>query len=433
MSRLKSICKQIITALLWLETRLILLKYQPRLIGVTGSVGKTSTKEAVVAVLASVHQVRGSAKSYNSELGIPLTVIGSPSAWGSWWGWLKVLAEGLFLILFKNDYPAWLVLEVGADRPGDIVKIANRLKFSAVVMSQLPDLPVHVEFFPSAEAVRLEKLALIKSLPETGLVVLNADDRYQLEVRDKIKVHTVTYGLGAGDIKGENLHLIYDNETKLPTGLTFKLNYEGSIVPVKLNGMAGRHQIYPALAAVAVGLKFGVNLFQAAEALNNLVGAPSRLRLLPGVKQTLILDDSYNSSPAALQAALATLAEINAPGRKIAVIGDMLELGEHTIEAHKVAGRQAAGIVDTLITVGVRSRFVEEGAKEKKFRANKIHHFTAAPEAGRYLDKYLKTGDIVLIKGSQSIRLEKAVAEIIAEPAKAALLLCRQEPEWLKR
>ncbi len=433
MLRLKSICKQIITALLWLETRLILLKYQPRLIGVTGSVGKTSTKEAVTAVLATAHQVRGSAKSYNSELGIPLTVIGASSAWGSWWGWLKVLAEGLFLILFKNDYPAWLVLEVGADRPGDITKVAKRLRFAAVVMSQLPDLPVHVEFFPSAEAVRLEKLALAKSLPETGLVVLNADDRYQLEARAKIKAHTITYGLATGDLKGENLRLVYDDETKLPTGLTFKLDYEGSVVPVKLNGVAGRHQIYPALAAVAVGLKFGVNLFQAAEALNNLVGAPGRLRLLPGIKHTLILDDTYNSSPAALAAALVTLAEINTPGRKIAVIGDMLELGEHTIEAHKAAGRQAADIVDTLITVGVRSRFVEEGAKEKKFRANKIHHFATAADAGRYLDKYLKTGDIVLVKGSQSIRLEQTVAEIIAEPEKKALLLCRQEPEWLKR
>lgn len=432
MLRLKQIIKKIVVAALWFETRLILLKYQPKIVGITGSVGKTSTKDAVTAVLARAHRVRGSAKSYNSEVGIPLTVIGQPSAWGSWWGWLKVLLEGLFLIIFKNDYPAWLVIEVGADRPRDIVKVAKKIKFDAVAISRLPDLPVHVEFFSSAEEVRAEKLALPLSLPETGLVTLNADDQYQLEAQGKIRAHTITYGLKSGEVRGENLHLTY-SETGAPTGLTFKINYDGTVVPVRLNGVAGKHQVYPALAAAAIGLKFGVNLFQVAEALGDLVFPPGRLRLLPGIKQTLILDDTYNSSPAALEAALATLAELEVKGRKIAVIGDMLELGEHTIEAHKAAGRQAAEVVDMLITVGVRSKFVIEGAKEKKLHAKKIHHFDTALEAGQYLDKNLKTGDAVLLKGSQSIRLEKAVAEIMAEPEKKTLLLCRQDQQWQER
>ena len=431
MTKLKQLVKKIVIALLWLETRLILLKYQPKIVGITGSVGKTSTKDALAAVLAQVHQVRASAKSYNSDIGIPLTVIGQSSAWGSWWGWLKVLTEGLFLIIFKNPYPAWLVIEVGADRPRDIVKVARRIKFDAVAISRLPDLPVHVEFFGSAEEVRAEKLALPRSLPESGLVALNADDQYQMAARSKIRAHVITYGLDDGEVRGENIRLTYDDG--VPTGITFKLNHEGHVVPVKLNGVVGTHQIYPALAAAAVSLKFGVNLFQVAEALGDMVFPPGRLRLVPGIKRTLILDDSYNASPAALSAALATLAELKVTGRKIAVIGDMLELGEHTIEAHKDAGRQAAGIVDTLITVGVRSKFVGEGAKEKKLRANKIHHFDTALLAGEWLDKYLKTGDAVLVKGSQSIRLEKTVAEIMAEPDKKALLLCRQDRQWQER
>lgn len=432
MTRLKLLIKKIVVALLWLETRLILLKYQPKLIGITGSVGKTSTKDAIAAVLGQAYQVRASAKSYNSEIGIPLTIIGQPSAWGSWWGWLKVLFDGLGLIIFKNDYPAWLVIEVGADRPRDIVKVAKKIKFNAVAISHLPELPVHIEFFDSAEAVRSEKLALARSLPESALAALNADDPYQMEAQTKLKAHVITYGLEAGQVRGENVRLIYD-EAGRPAGTTFKLDYDGHVVPVKLNGVVGLHQVYPALAAAAIGLKFGVNLFQAAEALGDLVFPPGRLRLVPGIKKTLILDDSYNSSPVALTAALATLAELEVTGRKIAVIGDMLELGEHTIEAHKAAGRQAAGVVDTLVTVGLRSKFVIEGAKEKKLRANKIHHFDTALLAGEWLDKYLKTGDIILVKGSQSIRLEKTVAEIMAEPDKKALLLCRQDRQWQER
>ncbi|PIR45487.1 MAG: hypothetical protein COV09_01115 [Candidatus Vogelbacteria bacterium CG10_big_fil_rev_8_21_14_0_10_50_13] len=431
MTKLKQLVKKIVIALLWLETRLILLKYQPKIVGITGSVGKTSTKDAIAAGLAQVHQVRASAKSYNSDIGIPLTVIGQLSAWGFWWGWLKVLTEGLFLVVFKNPYPAWLVIEVGADRPRDIVKVVRRIKFDAAAISHLPELPVHVEFFGSAEEVRAEKLALPRSLAESGLVVLNADDQYQMDARLKLKAHVITYGLAAGEIRGENIRLTYDDG--VPTGITFKLNYDGHVVPVKLNGVVGTHQIYPALAAAAVSLKFGVNLFQVAEALGGMVFPPGRLRLVPGINQSLILDDSYNSSPVALTAALNTLAELKVTGRKIAVIGDMLELGEHTIEAHKAAGRQAAGIVDTLITVGVRSKFVAEGAKGKKLRANKIHHFDTALLAGEWLDKYLKKGDTVLVKGSQSIRLEKTVAEIMAEPDKKALLLCRQERQWQER
>jgi len=213
-------------------------------------------------------------------------------------------------------------------------------------------------------------------------------------------------------------------------GLTFKLEYEGASVPARLLGVVGRHQLYPALAAAAVGLKFGVNLVQVSEALSQVVFPPGRLRLLLGVKGSLILDDTYNSSPAALAAALQTLNEIDTPGRKIAVIGDMLELGNKTIEAHKDAGRLAAGIVDLLVIVGVRVKFVAEGAKEKKFSARQIKHFNTAKAAGEYLDRLLKEGDVVLLKGSQLMRLERAVEMIMAEPDKKELLLCRQEPEW---
>ncbi len=430
---IKNFFKKSVTKILWVLAKLIIKKYQPKIVGVTGSVGKTSTKDAVATVLASAHEVRASAKSYNSEFGIPLTIIGTPSPWSSAFGWFVVFIKGLWLIVWRQPYPAWLVLEVGADRPGDIKFVTEQLNFNAAVITQLPDLPVHVEFFPSVEAVVAEKLTLAKATPENGLVVLNIDDDKQIAARPNLKAHVITYGLKPeADVKAEFIHLMYEGEgeSKKPTGLTFKLSFEGTSLPVRLEGVLGEHQIYPALAAAAVGLKFGINLVQVAEALPRFAPPAGRMRLLAGIKETLILDDTYNASPAALAAGLKTVGELEIKGRKIAVIGDMLELGDYTILAHKQAGIEAAAVAETIITVGIRAKFLAEGAKEAKFSLKKVHHFSTAAEAGEYLKKNIKPGDLIYLKGSQRMRLEKAVEMIMQEPQKKSLLLCRQESEW---
>ncbi len=432
---IKTLAKKIITPGLWFLAQRIVKKYQPKVVGVTGSVGKTGTKDAIVAVLASNHQVRGSAKSYNSEVGIPLTIIGAQTAWSNPVGWIKVFYQGLKVWLSKTDYPAWLVLEVGADRPGDIKKVARQLKFDIAVLTKLPDLPVHVEFFPNTEAVVEEKLALAKAVKEDGIIILNADDEKQLAHRHDLVGKVVTYGLSESDVHGGNINLNYEGEggERKLLGLTFKLEYQSNSLPVRLHGLVGRHQVYPVLAAAAVGLQSGINLIQIGEVLSHLESPPGRLRLLPGIKKTLLLDDTYNASPAALSAGLMAVRELEVVGRKWVVIGDMLELGDHTIEAHKEAGREASQVAETILTVGIRSRFVAEGAKEKDFSLKKIHHFHDAGEVGIYLQKNIKAGDLIYLKGSQRMRLEKAVEEIMQEPDKKATLLCRQDPEWQKR
>ncbi|MBP9856300.1 MAG: hypothetical protein KBC48_03325, partial [Candidatus Pacebacteria bacterium] len=397
---IKTLAKKIITPGLWFLAKLIVKKYQPKIVGVTGSVGKTGTKDAIALVLASNHNIRASAKSYNSEVGIPLTIIGAKSPWTNPLGWLKVFYQAFKVLLTKQDYPAWLVLEVGADRPGDIKKVASQLKFDIAVLTKLPDLPVHVEFFPNTEAVVEEKLALAKAVSETGIIILNADDEKQLAHRQELVGKVITYGLSESDVHGGNINLNYEGEgegRKL-LGLTFKLEYESSSLPVRLAGLVGKHQVYPVLAAAAVALQSGVNLIQVGEALSRLESPPGRLRLLPGIKKTLILDDTYNASPAALSAGLAAVREIEVLGRKWVVIGDMLELGDHTIEAHKEAGREASQVAETILTVGIRSRFVAEGAKEKGFSLKKIHHFHDAAEVGIYLQKNIKAGDLIYLK-----------------------------------
>lgn len=432
---LKLLLKKIIAWKLWFLAQLIIKKYHPKLVGVTGSVGKTSTKDAVATVLASAHSVRGSEKSYNSEFGVPLTIIGAKSGWNSPIGWLKVFLTAFKLLIKKGDYPAWLVLEVGADRPGDIKNVAKKLNFDIAIITRLPDVPVHVEFFPNAEAVAEEKLALAQAVRAEGVVILNADDERQLSVKNNLTAKVVTYGLAPeADFNASHLHLAYkEGEKKELSGLTFKLGSGGTTMPVNLPGVVGKHQAYVALAAVAAGVETGLNLLQAVEALSRLTPPPGRLRLLKGIKETIILDDTYNASPAALAAGLETVKEIEVTGDKWAVLGDMLELGDHTIEAHKEAGRQAAGAVKHLVTVGIRTKFMLEGAKEKKFNAKNIHALPDAVAAGKYLQQHLKAGDLIYLKGSQRMRLEKAVEEIMQEPQMKELLLCRQDKEWQKR
>lgn len=431
---IKNFIKKIVAYLLRVEAEFVLNKYKPKIVGVTGSVGKTSTKDALVTVLATSHFVRGSEKSYNSEFGVPLTVLGCRSAWNNPLGWFKNILEGVALIIFKNPYPEWLVLEVGADRPGDIKAIAKWLKLDAVVLTYFPPVPVHVEFFPSPAALHDEDFYLIQSLKSGGIIIANADDEEIMNRLSQITGQVVMYGFDErAQVKGSNEKIAYigEGDNKMPVGLNLQVQAGGSSYPLQMKGFLGRHQIYPALAAVAFGLGHDLNPIKMIEALDLYEGPAGRLRLIKGEKDTLILDDTYNSSPVALKAALDTLGQLEVRGRKIAVIGDMLELGSYTIEAHKEAGRQAAAICDTIMTVGLRAKFLQEGAKEEKFNMKKFFQHHDAEAAGEALERYIQPGDTILIKGSQGMRLEKVVEAIMAEPQKKAVLLCRQDREWV--
>jgi len=429
---IKNVLKKIVVFILNLETRLIIKKYHPKLIGVTGNVGKTSTKEAITAVMKTKYETRGSTKSYNSDLGVPLTVIDAKTAWGSLPGWIGIVFRGLDLIFTKNDYPEWLVLEVGADRPGDIKNLVKWLKFDVAVVSRLPDVPVHIEFFKDKEAVIDEKMSLPLSIKPDGLIVLNADDPNVMSRLDKIKGKVVLYGFGEkAEVRASNEHITYDNGA--PTGFAFDVSCAGEKAPVQISGAVGLHLVYPVLASISVGTALGVELSSAVSALSSHFPPPGRLKIVPGLNGSTILDDTYNSSPIALEAALNTLRQIETTGRKIAVIGNMMELGSHTAEEHKRMGELASGICDLIVTVGVRARFAYESALSAGFTPDKISHFDTSILAGEYLKTIVGAGDIILVKGSQSARMEKAVEQIIADPTKKKQLLVRQDEEWLNR
>lgn len=436
---IKNFFRAVIVSLLSLEAKLVLRKYQPRLAGITGSVGKTSVKDAVYAILAKNFSVRRSEKSFNSEIGVPLSILGQPNAWGRPLDWLKNLLAGLNLIIFRHSYPRWLVLEIGADRPGDIRRFSRWLKFDLIVITSLPPVPAHIEFFSLLDELIAEKLSLLEALKPGGRAILNGDDEEIAKIRthliDKLARYSIgvsTYGFSQGnDLRFYNEHLIYEKDR--PAGYTLKIDQIGHTIPLRLFNLVGRHQLYAVMAGLLVGATLELNLIEMSETVTAYQPPVGRLRLLSGVKETLILDDTYNSSPAAAAAALETLKAIEIKGRRIAVLGDMLELGSQTIEAHRAIGEQAAAICDLLMTVGVRAKFIAEAAAEHGLSRDKMLHYDEAREAGAALEHLLAPGDLILVKGSQSMRMEQVVEEIMAEPEKKKELLCRQEPEWQKR
>ncbi|MDP2705344.1 MAG: Mur ligase family protein [Patescibacteria group bacterium] len=431
-----SIFKKIIVFFLTLESRLIILKYKPKIIAVTGSVGKTSTKDAVYNVLSGAFFVRKSAKSFNSEIGVPLTIIGVENGWRNPLTWGKNLISGLALILFPSHYPKWLVLEVGADRPGDIRKISHWLHPDIVVLTRFSDVPVHVEFFDSPEDVTKEKGHLVRALKGDGVLVYSEDDKHALSLRHSFAGSTLPYGFADGNVVlGAHDEPIYEKEgkEKIPVGMTFKVDHRGVSIPIRVPGVLGRQHIYPVLAAIAVGISQGLPILKSAQAVSSGQFPPGRMHIVSGMADTVIIDDTYNSSPVAVHEALATLARLDISGRKIAVLGDMMELGKYSIEEHRNAGKYSAEVADLLITVGMRSHFIETGALKKKMGKRKLAHFEDSIQAGEYIKSIIEPGDIVLVKGSQSMRMERVVEAIMANPDQKEKLLVRQDEEWRKR
>lgn len=430
--------KTAVVHLLTWEARLVLMRYKPRIIAVTGSMGKTSAKDAIYAALSESLHVRKSKKSFNSELGVPLTILGLETAWSNPLKWLSNIVQGLWLVVWKHEYPAWLVLEVGADRPGDIRTLAKWLRPDVAVITGVPDMPVHVEYFESTEALLKEKRALAEYLKAGGKLILNGDDERMRRVQSDFRGATLTYGLEPdNDFRAVQEEIAYESD--LPVGMRFRAERTTFSVPVEIFGSLGLPRVYAALAAIAVAECVGVDAVSAGAALRGWEPPSGRLRIIKGIKDTLIIDDTYNSSPAAALAALDTLKLVKSPSgkriRRIAILGDMLELGKYSAQAHRAVGERAAKCASMLITVGFRSRATADAALDAGMKDEKIRQYELGESvrAGEELKLELKEGDVILIKGSQGMRMEKTVHELMADPARAPELLVRQEEEWLNR
>lgn len=430
------IIKKILIGIITWESRLIIRKYRPFVVAVTGSVGKTSTKDAIFDALSGQSGfVRKSEKSMNSDIGLPLTVIGVANAWYDIGHWLKNIFIGLKLLLSRAKYPDCLILEIGADHPGDIKRVARWLKPDIAVMTRISRTPVHVEFFRSPEEVFEEKASLAEAVKPGGTLVVFADDEKVMSLGERVKgrgVSVLSYGFSeSASVRGSGIKVLYEEDG--PVGISFDLRYEGVSNLVSVKGVIGETQVYPILAAVAVAKAKGVDRESVSKTLYYSKAPRGRMNLLPGINGSTLIDDTYNSSPDAALAAINVFKGLQCVGSKIAVLGDMMELGKFSAAEHKKIGEMAPKFVDKLVTVGQRSKLTAEEALKNGMISDSVKTFDDSREAAIHLRSVVRTGDIVLIKGSQSIRMERITAALLREPEKTAKLLVRQEKEWLAK
>jgi UDP-N-acetylmuramyl pentapeptide synthase len=424
---MKSFFRSIVASLIALLARAIVRKYKPKIIMITGSVGKTSTKDAVASMLSASYDVRASEKSYNSEFGVPLTIIGAGNPWYDVFAWLLVIEEALVLILTPAVYPEMLVLEVGADRPNHLKQILKIATPDAVVVTRLPDIPVHVEAYASAEAVREEEFAPAYALGPNAPLIICADDEHAKRLALSISAPVSSFGFA----KDATVHLsdvavIYQGTQ--PTGMEVDALLEGKHHTLIVKGALGKSQIFAPAAALALAHALGLSLEKSLKGLGEYVPSAGRARILDGVNSSLLIDDTYNASPAAVEEVLNSLSMIEAK-RKVVVLGDMLELGRYSVEQHERIGTLAASQADVVVSVGIRARALAESAR--KAGAKEVFDYPDSKIAGQELESLIQEGDVVLIKGSQSIRMERVVEMLLANKADTTKLI-RQEKEWLE-
>lgn len=426
---MKDLIKPLIVRILTWEAKLVLARHKPFIIGVTGNLGKTSTKDAIYAVMKGNFAVRRSQKSLNSEFGVPLTILGEKSGWSNPLAWAMILLRGLF-VSFSKNYPTHLVLEIGADRPGDIKSITEWLKPDIAVVTQFGQVPVHIEFFKDRDAVINEKGHLVEALKESGLFIWNADDHDAQKLLEKTDARKTSFGIHNGaDAKAGNVK-VYGSPIE---GTEADVNVGGETQHLVLPEVVGRSLVYCALPALLVAKELEIPIEIACSSLRDADKPKGRMRLLKGINGSVIIDDTYNASPKAVEHGLHTLGEIDAKGRKIAVLGDMLELGEFTRDEHYKIGLETAKVAHKLYTVGIRARVIAEGALDGKMDEMNIIQCDTSSNAGEELVKVLKEGDIVYMKGSQGIRMERAVKMILSEEHEARRVLVRQERDWENR
>ena len=348
-----------------------------RVVGITGSVGKSTTKETVAEVLSLRYRTLKSPGNLNNEIGLPLTILRLGTGYDR------------------------AVLEMGFYVPGEIQFLCDIAQPQMGVVSNVGT--VHAERAGSQEAIFRGKSELPASLPADGVAILNFDDQWVRKMEEKTKARVFFYGLSP------EAHLWADQIEGLGLdGIRFRMHYGKEIIHMRVP-MIGRHSIHTALRAAAVGLNDGISWQEILEGLSH---GHTQLRLVAARNETgaLILDDTYNAAPESMLAALNLLDELD--GRKIAVLGDMLELGPYERQGHEMVGMRAAQVAKVLITLGTRGHMIAEAARRAGMKASAIMEYEDIAPIIDWLTKNLNSDDAVLIKGSHGLRMDRIAAAL---------------------
>jgi len=424
---MKNFFKKIVLFLLKKFAKIRIKKFKGKVIGVTGSVGKTTMKEAIYTVLNSNFRVVRNPGNMNTEFGLPLTILGLESGFKSATKWAYLLVKGFFKA-FRQMYSEVLVVEMGVDKPGDMDVLLSIVKPDVAVIG--PIAPVHLDTnqFKDLDEVFTEKAKLVYTLNDDGIAILAADDDRVVELRKgRPKSKTFTYGT-APDADYKATGVEQDLE-----GIRFNLTMEGRRIEVTVP-ILGKHHAVSVLPAIICGLYMGMAMGEVLEALKRFKLPPGRLNLIEGAKDgVVIIDSSYNSSPSSCIEALKTLADLTprSGGRKIAVLGDMNELGEDSERLHREVARHIPESCDVFVSVGRLAEIFADVAEEKGMK--KVFRYKNVSELIEQFKDEIKENDLILVKGSQNnVRLERFVKEIMKYPEQAKGLLVRQTRAWQK-
>lgn len=407
-------------------TKLRLKKTRPRVVGVTGSAGKTSAKEAMALVLSRRFDVKKSEGNLNTDFGAALSILDQKSGYSSVWEWLQILVHATRDAFRKPHAHDFLVLEYGVDGPGDMRQILDIVYPDVMVFLNVKNVHRGEGQFANRQAIFDEKSQACYAVPKDGWVILNRDDNFVRQLEDKLPARVVTIGTEEGcDLRAKDIKSSRD-------GLSFTLVYDEKEEEVQLPNVLGACHVSMALAAIAVGFIHEMP-WQAIEAgLEEFTLPPGRMTPIEGKNGSLIIDSSYNASPDTMESALEVLSLFG--GRKIAALGTMNELGELAESSHLKTGKTVAKAADMLIAVGMHAPTLAEGASRGGMSASNIHVFRNSREAGDFLSEILGPRDTVLAKGSQNnVRMERLVKACMKEPEQARHLLVRQEPYWLTK
>lgn len=304
---------------------------------------------------------------------------------------------------------------MGVDREGDMDYLLSIVKPDIGVLTNVSQS--HLEYFGSLEKIKKEKAKLLKNLNKDGLAILNFDNKNLQDLPREIKSKCWLYGLGEGVdflAKDVSLTLPADLLSGEFYGINFKLEHQGSVLPIILPGVISYPAVHSSLVALAIGLYLNLNLIEIKKYLQEIPSVSGRMEILPGIKETIIINDAYNSSPESALSALRTMEEIKlSRGRKIAVLGDMLELGTYSEEGHRAVGKRVAEAgINLLITIGPKGSLLSKSALSAGLPEENIFEFDQVEESLEFIKDKIRPGDLVLIKASRGIKLDKIIQEL---------------------
>jgi len=311
-------------------------KLQAEVIGITGSVGKTSTKDAIYCVLARRYTVLRNKKSFNTELGVPLGILEQESGFSSPFAWLEILWKAFKVAIFDKTSYGKVVLEMGVDKPGDMDQLLKLVKPTIGVMTAIKAVHLAEGQFQNLEEILKEKAKLIKNIGKTGWAILNADDHYLSLLASQLEANVITFGMN------EKANIRAVNVASSEEGLKFDLAFDDKNFSVHLPHLIGKHHVYVLLPAIAIGFLNSFKWETIKAGLEDFRLPPGRLTLLPGINKTLVIDGSYNASPSTMIVSLEVLSEMKPKGvgRKIAALGSMNELGDFADSEHRKIGKE---------------------------------------------------------------------------------------------